>query len=516
MLWRSPLKRWFTVEEGVRERLLEHIRTPIIHTGEVRMTIKLQRPILVGGLGLTAALWVFDSIGTTLIDVGGNVVWAIALGSGMWWLRSRNKPAVIAVNPPATAERSAVEQALQSVETLLQQLKAELSVSEDESTQTAIAHHQRTLDNLRQDLDRTELSIAVIGAPAVGKTTIAHHLTQTWLPTLTFKTASDAVQAIAVHDTESEATAPIADITLLVIAGDITESEYQSLTQLIEQGRRVVLVFNKQDQYSDDERSLVVQHIRQYVTEQLPSADVVTVSAEPAPIKVRKHQLDGSVTETTEQPEPTLAPLTESLMTRLPDGRSLILGTVLYQAQQLRSQVVTELNQYRRQQALPLIDQSQWIAAAAAFANPVPSLDLLATAAVNAQLVMDLGKVYQQPFSMDQAKEIAGTMAKLMVQMGIVELSSQAIAPLLKSNALTFAAGGALQGISAAYLTRLAGLSLIDYFQSQSVTGDRSTPLSFKPEQLKQRLSSVFQNSQQVGMVRSLVNQGLQRLSTPA
>lgn len=484
------------------------------------MAITLQRPILVGGLGLTAALWIFDSIATPLIDVGGNVVWAIALGSGLWWLRRQNPPAAIATKPPSTAERGAVEQALQSVETLLQQLTAEVTAtaapSAAASTQTAIAQHQSTLETLRQALERTTLSIAVIGAPAVGKTAIAQYLTQTWQSSLTFRSSCDAVQSIAVHDTEPEAIAPTADITLLVIAGDITESEYHSLTQLIEQGRRVVLVFNKQDHYSDDERSLVVQHIRQYTMEQLPSVDVVMVSADPAPIKVRQHQLDGSVNETIEHPAPTLTPLTEVLMTLLPEGRSLILGTVLHQAQQLRSQVMLDLNQHRRRQAMPLIEQAQWIAAAAAFANPVPSLDLLATAAVNAQLVMDLGKVYQQPVSMDQAKEVAGTMAKLMVQMGIVELSSQAIAPLLKSNALTFAAGGALQGISAAYLTRLAGLSLIDYLQAQTMVGDRPTPLSLQPQQLKQRLSSVFQQSQQVGMVRSLVDQGLQRLPTPA
>jgi uncharacterized protein (DUF697 family) len=67
------------------------------------------------------------------------------------------------------------------------------------------------------------------------------------------------------------------------------------------------------------------------------------------------------------------------------------------------------LNQVRRDRALPIIEQYQWIAAAAAFANPVPALDLLATAAISAQVVSDLGAIYQQKFSLQQAQAAAKT-----------------------------------------------------------------------------------------------------------
>jgi uncharacterized protein (DUF697 family) len=84
-----------------------------------------------------------------------------------------------------------------------------------------------------------------------------------------------------------------------------------------------------------------------------------------------------------------------------------------------------------------VIEQYQWIAAAAAFANPVPALDLLATAAISAQVVTDLGEIYQQKFSLQQAQAAAKTLGSLMLKLGLVELSTQTIGTILKGNAFT-------------------------------------------------------------------------------
>ncbi|HEY9646398.1 MAG TPA: YcjF family protein, partial [Chroococcidiopsis sp.] len=173
-------------------------------------------------------------------------------------------------------------------------------------------------------------------------------------------------------------------------------------------------------------------------------------------------------------------------------------------------EVQTALNRLRRDRALPLIEQAQWIAAAAAFANPVPSLDLVATAAINAQLVVDLGAIYQQSFSIEQGKVVAGNLAGQMVKLGLVEITSQAIAPLLKSHAVTYVAGGVMQGLSAAYLTRMAGLCLVEYFEERSLNPSASAP--FQLDRLIQSLKAVFQANQRTAFLQTLVKQGLSRL----
>jgi uncharacterized protein len=187
-----------------------------------------------------------------------------------------------------------------------------------------------------------------------------------------------------------------------------------------------------------------------------------------------------------------------------------VMATVWRQAKALKTEVIGEINRVRCDRSLPVIEQYQWIAAAAAFANPVPSLDLVATAAINAQLVLDLGAIYQQQFSIDQAKTTARTMASLIVKLGLVELSSQAIAPLLKSSALTYVAGGMLQGVSAAYLTRVAGLSLVAYFEEQSQTAKAGS--GFQVDRLIQKLKAVFQDNQRIAFLQTLVKQGIERL----
>jgi len=83
-------------------------------------------------------------------------------------------------------------------------------------------------------------------------------------------------------------------------------------------------------------------------------------------------------------------------------------------------------------------------------------LDPLATAAINAQLVMELGAIYQQKFSL-QAQAVAGTLGKIL-KLGLVELSPKQSLLSSRATRLHFVAGGAVQGVSAAYLTHLAGL----------------------------------------------------------
>jgi hypothetical protein len=123
---------------------------------------------------------------------------------------------------------------------------------------------------------------------------------------------------------------------------------------------------------------------------------------------------------------------------------------------------------------------------------------------------MDLGGIYQQKFSLQQAQTVAGTMGSLMIKLGLVELSSKAIGIVLKSNAITFVAGGAVQGVSAAYLTRLAGLSLIEYFQQQEAAINSENGLNL--HKLSQTLQNVFQQNQQLGFLQGFVKQGLGRL----
>jgi len=455
------------------------------------MTSLLQRPILVGGLGLTFSVWLLDQFFPVVPDFAGTALWlAIALGSGFWVFQKRSK--TVDLKPLAfSVDRPKVEKALASVEAHINRLAQEISTESE-----TVLNLRQQLAQITTELSRQEIRTAIVGGKSVGKTTLAK-----LLPGV----------IIEGHDSLEEV--GNADIVLFLATGDLTDSEFQTVQSLMAQNHRVILALNKQDQYLPGDRPVILQQFHEKMQEILSPEDIVAIATQPAAFKVRQYQPDGSVQERLEQPGADIASLQERLNDILAQqSQSLIFATSYRQVQSLNAQVKAEFNRIRRDRAQPIIEQYQWVVAAAAFANPVPSLDLLATATINTQMVMDLGGVYQQKFSLDQAKNVTATLASQMMKLGLVELSTQAIAPLLKSNVLTYVAGGTLQGLSAAHLTQVAGLSLVEYFEEQVQSLEAGAEVRFQRDSLVQKLQAVFQQNQRTAFLQTLVSQGVNRL----
>ena len=264
------------------------------------------------------------------------------------------------------------------------------------------------------------------------------------------------------------------------------------------------------------DRQTVLEQLRLHMGAVLAAGDVVPIAAAPNPIKVRQHQPDGAVKEWLEAQPPALTDLTQRLEQILAqESQQLVLASSLNHAVTLKTQAKTVLSDVRRTRALPVVEQFQWVAAGAAFVSPIPTLDVVATAAINAQMILDLGTLYRQKFSLQQAQKMATTLGSLILKLGLVELSTQAIAGLLKVNALTYVAGGCIQGVSAAYLTRIVGLSLIEYFDAQepNLTLTEASPLAI--ERFSQIVQSVFQKNQQLTFLQNFVWQAMERVVSP-
>ncbi|MEH2393406.1 MAG: DUF697 domain-containing protein [Nostoc sp.] len=468
------------------------------------MVVKLQRPILVGGLGLSFSLWMLQSWHHSIVQVGEfGLLSALAI-SGSLWLFQQNRPKdSLEQRDGMLVDRAAGESAITKTEAVINQL------AQEAENHLALETLREQVAQLLLELDRQEIKVAVTGGKSVGKSTLiqmlkpnveTRNLVSLEETAPLFKEVSDNSDAAILAEVAKS------DFVLFLTNGDLTDSEFQTLQQLKVVNQPTILVFNKQDQYLTDESASILLSLKQRM-----QGNVVATAASPIAIKVRKHEADGSVQEWMEQPAPAIQQLTQQLDEVLAQqGQRLVWVTTIRKAGLLKAEAKNWLNATRRDRATPIIEQYQWIAAAAAFANPVPALDILATAAINAQMVMDLGNIYQQKFSLEQAQTVAGTMGSLMLKLGLVELSTKAISTVLKSNAVTFVAGGVVQGVSAAYLTRVAGLSLVEYFQQQEIAIDSGTGLNL--ENLRQTLQKVFGQNQQIGFLQGFVKQGMKRL----
>ncbi|MBE8970194.1 DUF697 domain-containing protein [Nostocales cyanobacterium LEGE 12452] len=468
------------------------------------MVVKLQRPILVGGLGLSFSLWMLDSWHDSIVQVGEfGLLSALAVGGGLWLFQQNRSKDSLEQLDGMVVDRATVESAIAKTETVINQL------AQEAENHPALETLREQVAQLLLELDRQEIKVAVTGGKSVGKSTLIQVLEQN-LETQNFVSLQETAPLFREVGENSDAAilAEVAksDFVLFLTNGDLTDSEFKTLQQLKAANQPNMLVFNKQDQYLSDESANILLSLKQRM-----QGNVVATAASPIAIKVRKHEADGSVQEWMEQPAADIQQLTQLLGEVLAQqGQRLVWVTTMRKAGLLKAEAKNWLNATRRDRATPIIEQYQWIAAAAAFANPVPAFDILATAAINAQMVMDLGNIYQQKFSLEQAQTVAGTMGSLMLKLGLVELSTKAISTVLKSNAVTFVAGGVVQGVSAAYLTRVAGLSLVEYFQQQEIAIDSGTGLNL--ENLRQTLQKVFQQNQQIGFLQGFVKQGMKRL----
>lgn len=459
------------------------------------MSVKVKKPILVAGLGISFLLWLGESLHEEVMAIGEwGVLSLMAIGTGIWWWQEKQpkKPVYQAVSPLTLTE---INRAIADGEKILKIVK-------QENPEFNLLELETQLRKLPEKLNNQSISLGAISHSNAVKSSLQLLLNQ--------ETNFREIQWIAQENIET--INPKIDLIIFLITTDLTESQWQLMQQFHQNHQRFLIVLNQPETSNLEEQEIILQQIKQRVKTIIPPDDVIGIKSTPTPLKVRQYTDDQSYQEWTEIKPPNVVPLTNRLNGILSQEREqLIWGKVWREAQEIKEKGKQILDKIRRDRALPVIEKYQWIAAAAAFANPVSSLDLLATAAINAQMVVDLSGIYQQKFTLSQGQAAAAAIGKLMLKLGLVELSTHGISSLLKSNAITYVAGGATQGISAAYLTRVAGLSLVEYFQEQDVSSQSHESLDI--EKLSTKIKQVFEQTKRTEILQGFVKQTLPKLS---
>ncbi len=267
-----------------------------------------------------------------------------------------------------------------------------------------------------------------------------------------------------------------ADVVLMTVDGPLRDVEHDLLERLGQMEKRVIVCLNKEDWYADEERQRLVGQLCDQAAPVVAAENVVAVRARPT-TRARVRVLpDGSQAEEQVPVAPDIGPLAERLMEVVRgEGESLLLANLLLQSRGLVEEARHRVRQALDRRAWQIVDRYTWGAAGAAALSPFPLVDLAAGCAISSKMVVDLARVYRQDVDIDAAVRLLGELGKnLLAILGVSAVSpavASVVAGLLKSvpGAGTIA-GGLLQGIVQALITRWIGAVFVTYFRNEMQT----------------------------------------------
>jgi small GTP-binding protein len=309
---------------------------------------------------------------------------------------------------------------------------------------------------------------------------------------------------------EAALAAKNADLVLFVVDGPLKSYESELLDALSAMEKRIVVCLNKEDWYDSDQRDELLRQISEQVTSAASVADVVAVRSRPTTRRRVRVLSDGSEQEEEVPVEPDIGPLARRMMAIVQrDGRDLLLANLLLQSRGLVDEAKERVLAALDERAEEVIAKYMWAAGGATAINPFPLLDLAGGSAITVKMVLDLAAVYQQKIDADTIVTLLGQLGKNLVAMVGATAAAPALAVAIGSLLKTVPgigtiAGGIIQGLVQALVTRWIGRVFCEYFRNEM----RPTPGGLA-ELARRQWAEVTRPEQ----LRKLIQMGRERLS---
>jgi uncharacterized protein len=488
--------------------------------------------LAIAALGLVA--WLVSSVNelherfareSRSLGIAFLVVLIVLLAIGAIWLgrlawRSRGGQAIPAPVPTDVIHAASVQ--ADQAEGVIRQVR-NVSVK---------AELNRELGELRTGREHREFHVVVFGTGSAGKTSLInallgqdvgkteavmgttqraedHTYSMNGIDGTVFLTDTPGLSEIgaggASREQGARELAARADLLIFVLDHDLIRTEFEPLSALVRQGKRSIVLLNKTDRFADEDRDAILAKVRERLRGLVPAEDVVAGAADPRPIPVRVRRDDGSTETILEAQEPDLGALRDRISRILKrEGDALRAGNLLLRAHLLSRKAQDQISKERDQKAESVIEKFQWMTAATVFTNPFPALELLASGAVQFQMITELAGVYGVTLSTSNVRMYGTEMIQMLLKLGLVEATTSLIAGIFKSSLVGYAAGGAVQAVSMAYLTHISGETFAEYFRRGQTWGDGG---------LQAALIHQFDLNSRAGFLQEFAKQAVQKVS---
>ena len=439
--------------------------------------------ILVGLVGAIIKLIDIPAILITILIISGlayskKIDWLHDILTSIFKIKSKKKLIDIA----SISKKQAADQSLKSIDQLIKLIndKVKAKALKDEK------------DRVSLELNRGDIILVVFGIGSSGKTSLIRALLKrivgkvspemgSTIEKETFRLKLKGLErGIKIVDTpgilesgkggrEREKSALIearkSDLMLVVIEGDLRSEEARTIRSLSRLGKRLLLVLNKIDLRGENEERRLIEILSSRCSDFIEPKDIICTSASPQSIAFPGKK--------PYQPEPEIDSLIRRLANILhEEGEELIADNILLQCNNLGKEGKKLLIKQRSQSAKKCIDKYGWLSSGVLILTPLPVLDMIAAAAVNAQMVIEIANIYGVKVTNEKAKSLALSVGKILATMGLVKSGVSLISSTLSLSLPTLIVSKVIQGVSVSWLTRIAGASFITYFQQDQNWGD--------------------------------------------
>ncbi len=269
-----------------------------------------------------------------------------------------------------------------------------------------------------------------------------------------------------------------ADLILVVTDSDLNETEYTALAALAQVHKPIILVLNKIDLYSREQRDRLLHVLSgERVADLVPAQNVIPAAADPREVEYVVEGPDGAQRREWRKPAPDVEQLKVRILEVLAaEGKELLtLNAAMYAADK-SDRIAAVRVALRDRRARQVIASYAGLKAVAVAFNPLAVADVLGGTAVDLAMVVTLAHVYGLELSTMHARRLIASIAKAAGWVMLGEVTTHILSSSFKG--LTFGYGTVLtavpQGAAAGYGSFVVGQAAKYYFEHGASWGEEA------------------------------------------